>query len=79
MGDVHLRPTVGLQDRISRWLGVPAGPTLLSEFRILPAQLNLNLPYHLEQEPRTLLPTEPPEDARTPQGGVAAGSDVGWE
>ena len=59
-----------------------ARPTLLSEFRILPAQLNLNLPYHLEQEPRTLLPTEPPEDAPEPlkaawpQVRMWAGSDA---
>lgn len=35
----------------------------LSEFGTPPARLNLNPPYHLEQEPRTLLPSEPPEDA----------------
>lgn len=35
----------------------------LSEFGNPSAQLNLNLPDHLEQDPQTLLPPEPPEDA----------------
>ena len=61
--DLHLRPAVGLQGRISRCLGARARPKLSSEFRNLRAQLNLNQPYHLEQEVRTLLPTKPPEDA----------------